>query len=473
MSSAAVIALLGIHCQNKADVILEPMGGGQSTAAGGGTTEGGTTDDAQFEGGAGDGTTTDESTGPERGAPLAGYTLITSPENDAGAGAQAHLIDMAGEIVHSWSINGFPAKMIPGGDVIGCTGVVPGFYDCLRMEQRTWDDELVWSFDGFVEVDGVSAARQHHDFVREGSPVGYFAPDQAYESTGTTWVLGMYDASAPELTDATLVDDVIYEVTADGQLGEVLFRPLDHFDELGFDEVALSDLASDPTEKFELLHGNALNRLGPNHWFDEGYPQFHPDHFVYSSRHASIVLIFSHETGEIVWKIGPDFDQGPEAALGQFVGQHFAHMIPEGLPGAGNMLVFDNGGGSGYGGPPEDLHGPRYRREYSRVIEFDPVRLQIVWEYSQMSGEDVFYSPLLGSVQRLINGNTLITAGVRGHVFEVTDLGEVVWEYFGPNDGTTSRTNWIYRALRIPPEWLPDGVNEELADYPAWSELAF
>ena len=26
-----------------------------------------------------------------------------------------------------------------------------------------------------------------------------------------------------------------------------------------------------------------------------------------------------------------------------------AHLIPRGLPGAGNLLVFDNGGSSGYG----------------------------------------------------------------------------------------------------------------------------
>ena len=27
------------------------------------------------------------------------------------------------------------------------------------------------------------------------------------------------------------------------------------------------------------------------------------------------------------------------------------HMIPQGLPGAGNILVFDNGGAGGYGTP--------------------------------------------------------------------------------------------------------------------------
>jgi hypothetical protein len=33
-------------------------------------------------------------------------------------------------------------------------------------------------------------------------------------------------------------------------------------------------------------------------------------------------------------------------AIGQVIGQHNPHIIPEGLPGAGNLLVFDNGGAS-------------------------------------------------------------------------------------------------------------------------------
>ena len=37
--------------------------------------------------------------------------------------------------------------------------------------------------------------------------------------------------------------------------------------------------------------------------------------------------------------------------LGQIIGQHNPHIIPKGLPGAGNLLVFDNGGASGYDAP--------------------------------------------------------------------------------------------------------------------------
>ena len=38
----------------------------------------------------------------------------------------------------------------------------------------------------------------------------------------------------------------------------------------------------------------------------------------------------------------------------------------------------------------------------------------------------------MGSAYRLPNGNTHVTSGQYGHLFEVTPQGEVVWEYVSP-----------------------------------------
>jgi hypothetical protein len=38
-------------------------------------------------------------------------------------------------------------------------------------------------------------------------------------------------------------------------------------------------------------------------------------------------------------------------ALVYIIGPHHTHLIPKGLPGEGNVLVFDNGGAAGYGDP--------------------------------------------------------------------------------------------------------------------------
>ena len=46
-----------------------------------------------------------------------------------------------------------------------------------------------------------------------------------------------------------------------------------------------------------------------------------------------------------------------------------------------------------------------------------------------------FFSPIMGSVQRLANGNTLVCSGEQGWFFEVTRGGAVVWEYKNPFGG--------------------------------------
>ena len=55
-----------------------------------------------------------------------------------------------------------------------------------------------------------------------------------------------------------------------------------------------------------------------------------------------------------------------------------------------------------------------------------------------------------------MNGNTLITEGADGRLFEITTTGEIVWEYVSPyfTDGPTA-SNRAYRAYRLPYSWVP------------------
>ena len=157
-----------------------------------------------------------------------------------------------------------------------------------------------------------------------------------------------------------------------------------------------------------------------------------------------------------MWRLGPDFGQSEALrAIGQIIGQHHAHLIPKGLPGAGNLLVFDNGGASGYG-PASSvaLNGSNiYARPSSRVLEINPVTLKLVWSY-QAPGQ--FFSTNISGAQRLPNGNTLITEGADGRVFEVSTDGKIVWEYVNPLfTGPRGASNAVYRAYRVPYGWIP------------------
>lgn len=139
-------------------------------------------------------------------------------------------------------------------------------------------------------------------------------------------------------------------------------------------------------------------------------------------------------------------------------------MIPHGLPGAGNILIFDNGGWAGYGAPnPASADGVKNAwRDYSRILEINPVTLDIEWRYSpyeanlpQPTDSYRFYSPYISNMQRLENGNTLINEGSNGRIFEVTRDHEIVWEYISPWWGKTLNNNMVYRAYRIPYAWIP------------------
>ena len=115
----------------------------------------------------------------------------------------------------------------------------------------------------------------------------------------------------------------------------------------------------------------------------------------------------------------------------QLFQQHDAQWIPDGYPGAGHILIFNNGLDRGYSTveeivPPMDSRG-HYLLETGKP--YGPQ--QPVWKYQAKTPTD-FYSAEISGAHRLPNGNTLICAGVRGTFFEVTPTGETVWEYVNP-----------------------------------------
>jgi hypothetical protein len=246
----------------------------------------------------------------------------------------------------------------------------------------------------------------------------------------------------------------------------------DHFFEFDWSEEARNILFRDPNVRNcggDWMHVNSMSALGPNRWFDVGDNRFHPDNIIWSSRETNIAAIIDKQTGQIVWKIGPDYNTNKELKLlGWIIGMHHAHLIPRGLPGEGHLMIFDNGGWAGHGAPnPGAPTGVKIaQRDYSRVLEIDPVNLKIIWQYTPDEAGyrmpmDVnrFYSPFISSAQRLPNGNTLITEGSGGRIIEVTPDHQIVWEYTSPHFGQFHRFNMIYRAYRLPYHWVPQVDN--------------
>jgi hypothetical protein len=395
-----------------------------------------------------------------------GYTLHDTP-NDGTV-----LIDMNGHTVKRWpDMLGFPPRLLPGGYIMG--GVTDGapHQENAALVELDWEGNEVWRFDHLEQVqlqDGntVWSTRQHHDWQREGNPIGYFAPGaEPATDHGRTLILTHKNLLNPAISDKRLEDDRLIEVDWDGN---VLWEWLasDHVDEFGFSEDARNAIYrsaqyQEARDSVDWLHINAASYVGPNHWYDEGDQRFNPDNVLISSRNASFIAIVDR-SGKVVWRLGPDYRATPEQRkIGQIIGQHHPHIIPEGLPAAGDLLIFDNGGRSVYGaGNPNSPNGVEIVSRFnSRLLEINPVTLDIVWQYAIDSPTESFrfFSWYVSSAQRLPNGNTLVNEGQDGRIFEVTTDGEIVWEYVNPypGDGPAGATSRIYRAYRVPYDWVP------------------
>ncbi|SDG90192.1 Arylsulfotransferase (ASST) [Pseudomonas flavescens] len=398
-----------------------------------------------------------------------GYLIFSAADQ------QTRLIDMNGNLVRHWPHRGFPAAVIDPavnhgrrGDVLLQTAETAkkdprAFGNGLNNQAigvLDWDGKLRWQWS--QQAPG-GAAQQHHDWQRLAN--------------GNTLVLAntLHRIAGFRLDES--IDDVIYEVDPQGK---VVWRWLasEHLEEFGFSEQQLALVRA--TDKADVLHLNNLKVLGPNPWYERGDPRFHPDNLIIDSREANFIAIIDKQTGKVVWRLGPNYPKlDPRNTtlprpVDQLAGLHDANLIGKGLPGAGNILVFDNQGGSGY--PPvaaSVISG-------SRVVEIDPQSKRIVWQYSAADSAQplwAFNSTFISSARRLPNGNTLIAEGMFGRFFQVTPSGDIVWEYvspyFGAAPGSSARSNWSYRATPVPYDWAPEGTprSEKPVTAPALSDF--
>ncbi len=392
------------------------------------------------------------------------YVLFCSPDG------KTHLIDMNGNNVHEWSYWGFPSEMLDPKIVDGKLGHLllqvsarPGngaaLFRNVTIGEVDWDGKVLWEWGSQAPGGG---ANQNHDWYR--------LPN------GNTLLIAGLVHPVEGFTASRIQDQVIYEVSKEG---EVVWKWVasEHLLEFGFSAEGLDQIRKGSAANGGVINGfmtlNNMHVLGPNRWLDSCVPRFDPANIMIDARNGNFTAIIEKKSGKIVWRLGPDYPRMTQRRLprpvDQISGQHDAHLIPEGLPGAGNLMLFDNQGDAGF--PPARLRTTRG----SRVLEIDPIKKEIVWEYTGETSDQpgwTFFSAFISSARRLPNGNTLIDEGMNGRFFQVTPKGEIVWEYVSPyfarsNIGGMRPTpngpqevvsNWVYRAQPVPYDWVPAGT---------------
>ncbi len=407
---------------------------------------------------------------------LQGYTLL-SPMNST----KTYLIDMQGRIVNKWETNCNPAMcavlldnghlLRPG--MLGREGI-PGFGGIPgaggRVQEFTWEGELVWDFKFQNEK-----YQPHHDITR--LPNGNVILVAQEKRTGKEAVAA---GRRPELVGDQFNPDCLLEIKPTGKTtGEVVWEwhLWDHlvqdFDKskpgygnvaehpelvnvnYGEDILAPIVASKDGADKLKSIGyvGSAKRGRINSDWTHTNSVAHNPqlDQIVLSVHNFSEVWVIDHGTttaeaashqggrsgkgGDVLYRWGnPLAYRAGKKADQRLFAQHSAHWIPQGLPGAGHILVFNNGGRRPDGNyssvdeivPPVDAQG-RYASKPGTAFGPD----KPAWSYAAATKSE-FYSMLISGAQRLPNGNTLICSGVNGTIFEVTPENDTVWKYVNP-----------------------------------------
>jgi hypothetical protein len=329
-----------------------------------------------------------------------GYTLYTPVRSDF----PIRLVDMQGNTAWQWNINwgafgderldGLPLSMGPGlakqrGIGVGEPTVFANG-DLLVVLNTAW--YTPWGL-ALIKVD------------KNGDPIWSYTRQVHHEISvaddGRIYALSHVLVRDPwpdlEHIVTPFVDDLVVILSPDGdELASVSI--LEAIQNSPYASLLMYADPADP--KGDLLHVNSIQVLDAVS--AQLLPNARPGNVLVSMRNADVLAVVDVEDVTVRW-----------AVRGTWKLQHDADLLAN-----GNLLLFDNRGDVENGGT-------------SRVIEFDPQSLEIVWDYP---GPDQprLYSSFLGSQSRLPNGNTLIAESNNGRIIEVTQNRDIVWEYRVP-----------------------------------------
>ena len=395
-----------------------------------------------------------------------GYTLINANRSD-----EVHLIDQLGRKVHTWRVEGhriIQAELLENGNLL-IRFHKPGYATGLGELSR--DGDIAWEY---------TEGTMHHDFFK--LPNGNVL--LLLNEVMTTQEAVAAGARLNPASGRGLRYDYIREVKPTGPGGgEIVWEwsVLDHLvQDHDPDKPDYGPIADHP-ERIDInytLHQRPIGGDSTHDWTHVNTIDYNPvlDQIMLSVRNYSELWIIDHNTtteeaagpkGDLLYRWGNPRTHG----IGyyqdqQLFQQHDTHWIPPGLPGAGNVLIFNNGseytGLRRYYSSIDEIALPSFEdNAYPRDTDdfaFEPARLQ--WNYTAPDPTD-FYASVESGAQRLPNGNTQISHH-DGTVFQITPNGETVWKYINPAtyngrspafQGDYAQDNGIYRAPWYPPDY--------------------
>jgi len=368
-----------------------------------------------------------------------GYTLFGPASTNT-----TYLLDNYGRVVHSWVSDYEIDKscyLLENGNLLRTCKTDDSL---AGIQEFTWDGTLIWEY--MFCGDDYS---RHHDI--EPLPGGNVLI--LVRGNKTAAIAHQAGRDPNLLTTNVLFTEYIIEVSPTGlntadivwewHAWEHLIQDFDPaVDNYGIveDHPELVDINFTSNTVRDWIHGNSLD-------YNQGF-----DQIIISARNLNELWVIDHSTtteeaaghtggtfgagGDLLYRWGnpQSYRAGSEIDRKYFM-QHDARWIENNLPGAGNILVFNNGDGRPDGDystvdemmPPVDANG--FYAQPQTGSAFLPETQE--WIYSG-NGSNPFYSQTISGAHRLFNGNTMICIGRSGHFIEVNTADEIVWEYINP-----------------------------------------
>lgn len=382
-----------------------------------------------------------------------GYTLVHPIYKN-----ETFLVDLDGNPVHSWPSDyaaASAAYLLDDGSLLRATMLVPPGEDVRgrgaagRIERVSWDGELLWEY----QIAGENEL-SHHDF--EPLPNGNVlvtvwerrSPEEAIEA-----------GRDPEtIEESGVYSETIHELQPVGRNDARVVWKWDVWDHLIQDFDPKKSNFGDPAEHPGRVDVNITGRNGGplGDWLHLNSVDYNPrlDQILLSTPVAHELWIIDHSTtteeaatssggrtgrgGDLLYRWGnPQVWLGEGAAEQRLFFQHDPHWIPDGLPGGGHILIFNNGikgGGRAFSTVDEIVPPLMSDGTYSRAegAPFPP--LTLAWRYGGPNAR--FFANRISGAQRLPNGNTLICIGSLARLVEVNPEGLICWDFFnGSNAG--------------------------------------
>ncbi|HVQ00886.1 MAG TPA: aryl-sulfate sulfotransferase [Candidatus Thermoplasmatota archaeon] len=378
-----------------------------------------------------------------------------------------YLIDNSGAVNHTWGSDFLPGeavKWLGNGTILRTIKTVINGYGGAGggVQKVSWDGTIEWDFrydtngnlshhdvmplpNGNVLMiawetkthdEAIAAGRNPHYVSSQG-----FLPDEIIEvkPTGPTsgaivWEWHVWDH---------LVQDYDYTKANYGVVG---------------DHPELVDV-NYGTDFYSLIDWMHTNSIDYNEQFDQILISVHNFNEIWVIDHSTTTEEAAGHTGgrsghggdllyrwgnPATYRAGTDEDE-------KLFHQHDATWIKSGCPGAGDILVFNNGENrpDGYYStvdeitPPIDENGSYY---LAPGFAYGPEDL--TWRYMGTPPSS-FYAVGISGAERIKDGGTLICNGVEGKFFEVTPKGTTVWDYV--NSYPTPSLNHVFKIVYIPP----------------------